>query len=80
MLQRADGGREGAGKGAGLGADRVDVTRSGANEANGLFNAKVVQRLLKEHLRGDFDHEWKLWAILSVVAWDEFFLRPQPSP
>ena len=30
-----------------------------------------VQRLVKEHLKGGMAHEWKLWVLLTVTAWED---------
>ena len=38
---------------------------------SGLFNSTVVQRLLKEHINRENGHEWKLWAILTVLVWQD---------
>ena len=41
----------------------------------GLFDSDVVQACVKGHLRGKNDNSWKLWAILTVVAWHELVSR-----
>jgi hypothetical protein len=38
---------------------------------SGLFDNKVVQQAIDAHVRGRADHGWKLWALLTVVAWQE---------
>ena len=41
----------------------------------GFFEPREVQRLVKEHLKGGMDHEWKLWALLTVTAWEDLASR-----
>jgi asparagine synthase (glutamine-hydrolysing) len=43
-------------------------------KAQGLFDEKVVQHLIAEHVRGVAHHGWGLWAILTVMRWQELFL------
>jgi asparagine synthase (glutamine-hydrolysing) len=46
-----------------------DYLLSSAVKETGLFNAKQVQRLLKEHDCYERNHETKLWTILIVMFW-----------
>ena len=35
----------------------------------GLFRHEVVESLVDEHQRGDFDHAYRLWALLVLELW-----------
>jgi asparagine synthase (glutamine-hydrolysing) len=48
-------------------------------KAQGLFDEKVIQHLIAEHARGVAHHGWGLWAILTVMRWQEFFLGAHRS-
>jgi asparagine synthase (glutamine-hydrolysing) len=43
-------------------------------KAQGLFDEKVIQHLIVAHARGVVHHAWGLWAILTVMRWEELFL------
>jgi asparagine synthase (glutamine-hydrolysing) len=40
------------------------------------FDMSAVNRLKHEHLSGAADHTWRLWALLSFVAWQTYVLKP----
>ena len=40
----------------------------------GLFKPEVVRQRLDEHARGEADHAWTLWAVLTVTVWQELVL------
>lgn len=42
---------------------------------SGLFNNTVVQECIKQHISGKNDHGWKLWAILTVLVWQDLVSR-----
>lgn len=48
-------------------------------KAQGLFDQKVIEHLMVEHARGVAHHGWGLWAILSVMRWQELFLGANRS-
>lgn len=41
---------------------------------HGLFDPRGVERLLGQHLRGEMNHEWRLWGVLAVTRWHELVL------
>jgi asparagine synthase (glutamine-hydrolysing) len=41
----------------------------------GFFEPSEVERLVKEHLKGGMAHEWKLWVLLAVTAWEDLASR-----
>jgi asparagine synthetase B (glutamine-hydrolysing) len=43
--------------------------------SSGVFSNNTVQKYVKEHVRGKTDHEWKLWTILTVLAWQDLASR-----
>jgi hypothetical protein len=44
-------------------------------EESGIFSTQVVQNAVRTHISGKNDHGWKLWAILSVITWQELANR-----
>jgi asparagine synthase (glutamine-hydrolysing) len=40
------------------------------------FDVDIVARLKHEHLTGIADHAWRLWALVSFVAWQAYALKP----
>ncbi|MBI3892307.1 MAG: asparagine synthase (glutamine-hydrolyzing) [Candidatus Wallbacteria bacterium] len=40
-------------------------------QADGYFDAAVVQRILREHLEGKADHRKKLWTLLVFQLWHD---------
>jgi asparagine synthase (glutamine-hydrolysing) len=42
----------------------------------GLFDHRVVSRLLDEHLRGKKDHRKQLWTLLMFQSWFEQYMGP----
>ncbi|MBK8277149.1 MAG: hypothetical protein IPK92_15350 [Nitrospira sp.] len=46
----------------------------------GMFNEKSVERMLAEHTRGQWNHETKIWALLSFMLWVERYMRGQAFP
>ena len=39
------------------------------NERHGYFNQSVVNKILDEHMSGNFNHEHKLWSIIQFNSW-----------
>jgi len=37
----------------------------------GLFDHGFVENTIKEHLSGDFNHQYRLWALLMWEMWRE---------
>ena len=46
-----------------------DVLLDQASKSRGLFQPKVVQRLIEQHATGMFDHSYRLWALLVFELW-----------
>jgi asparagine synthase (glutamine-hydrolysing) len=40
----------------------------------GLFNHNLVEKKLKEHLSGQINHHYRLWALLMWEMWRERWL------
>lgn len=38
-------------------------------QPSGVFDRTAVERYLGQHLRGDHDHKWGLWTLLSLQWW-----------
>jgi len=47
---------------------------------HGLFDPRGVARMLDQHLRGDINHEWRLWSVLAVTTWYEATLGAGRRP
>jgi len=49
--------------------------------SRGLFDALVVERLVREHMAGSRDHSAKLWCLLNIELWHRIWidgdLRPE---
>jgi len=43
----------------------------------GIFNKKVIERLLEEHASGWENHETKIWALLMFVLWEQRYMHPR---
>ena len=43
--------------------------------AHGLFRFDTVNRLRNQHLRGQVNHEWKLWGVLVIHRWIDSVLN-----
>jgi hypothetical protein len=41
----------------------------------GLFNTRVVARLLDEHDRFVRNHETKIWVLLTFMIWRQLYLK-----
>ncbi len=48
--------------------------------ARTYFQPAEIQRLLDEHLRGVFDHAYRLWALLVLELWMRQWLSPVARP
>jgi asparagine synthase (glutamine-hydrolysing) len=46
-----------------------DFCSSETNSSHGFFNQSTVNRILKEHMRGEANHEHKLWSIVQFNSW-----------
>ena len=38
---------------------------------DGIFNVSVVQKCLQEHMSGNRNHQYQLWAILMFQTWHD---------
>jgi asparagine synthase (glutamine-hydrolysing) len=45
--------------------------------AAGVFSRPYVERLLREHLEGKHDHNFRLWILLNLEVWHRLFLEQQ---
>jgi hypothetical protein len=44
-----------------------------------IFDMNAVEVLKQEHLIGRVDHAWRLWALVSFVAWHDHVLKPSTA-
>jgi asparagine synthase (glutamine-hydrolysing) len=47
---------------------------------HGLFEPRVVERLMREHVAKDADHSFQLWSLLIFQLWHDRFIDGVPSP
>ena len=40
-------------------------------ERSGVFNLETVQTMIDQHLRGETNHAFHLWPIITVLKWQE---------
>jgi asparagine synthase (glutamine-hydrolysing) len=55
-----------------------DVLLDSRTVGRGFFRAEAVKELLTEHMRGTFDHAYRLWALLVFELWLRAWERPAP--
>jgi len=46
-----------------------DVLATPRLDSAGLVDGKTVQALLDAHDRGEADHAWRIWSLLSLCEW-----------
>jgi len=46
----------------------------------GIFEPAEVRRLVDEHVRGAWDHSYRLWSLLCLELWQRTFLDPSTAP
>lgn len=51
-----------------------DVLLTPASLNRGLFQPAQVRRLVDEHVRGAWDHSYRLWSLLVLELWQRTFL------
>ncbi|MES2790256.1 MAG: asparagine synthase (glutamine-hydrolyzing) [Planctomycetota bacterium] len=51
-----------------------DVLLAPASLNRGLFQPAQVRRLVDEHVRGAWDHSYRLWSLLVLELWQRTFL------
>ena len=56
-----------------------DTLSSSVLRRRGLFNPRVVEKLIHEHGKGTADHGSLLWGLVSVELWQRVFLD-SPAP
>jgi asparagine synthase (glutamine-hydrolysing) len=56
-----------------------DVLLSPTVQATGYFRTEEISRLLNEHVTGQFDHAYRLWALLVFELWRQRWREGSPS-
>jgi asparagine synthase (glutamine-hydrolysing) len=46
-----------------------DVLLSDSATARNIFRKDYVQQHLDEHMSGDYNHQYRLWALLMLELW-----------
>jgi asparagine synthase (glutamine-hydrolysing) len=59
----------------GLKDDMVAVLLEPRTVGRGYFRKSEIERTLKEHQHGEFDHSAKLWQLLIFELWHRNFLE-----
>jgi asparagine synthase (glutamine-hydrolysing) len=57
-----------------------DVLLSQQARARGYLDARQVERLLSQHVRGERDYSTQLWALLVLEQWQRLFADGDSSP
>jgi len=52
----------------------IDSLLGETARGRGIFNAQAVQRLIDEHMDGQWDHSYRLWNLLCFEHWCRKFL------
>ena len=52
----------------------IKTLTSNRFKERGYFNSSSIERLIEEHLRGQFDHSHRLWALLILEIWHRFYI------
>jgi asparagine synthase (glutamine-hydrolysing) len=58
----------------------TDVLLDATARARGTFDARTVERLLREHQTRDRDHGHRLWCLLVLELWRRCWLDPPVPP
>ena len=61
-----------------LASELRSVLLDPATLSRGLFRPETVARLLDEHVRGQRDHAYRLWALLVLELWFRHHGAPAP--
>jgi asparagine synthase (glutamine-hydrolysing) len=48
--------------------------------ARGYFREEAVRALIQQHIDGQFDHGYRLWALLNLELWHDRFIDQLPQP
>jgi asparagine synthase (glutamine-hydrolysing) len=51
-----------------------DVLTSARTRQRGYFDARFIDRLIREHLSGTRDHSLRLWQLLVLELWHREYL------
>ncbi len=57
-----------------------DVLLDPSSLGRGLFRPAAVEQLVCEHMTGQWDHSYRLWALLVFELWQSAFLDPAIPP
>jgi asparagine synthase (glutamine-hydrolysing) len=57
-----------------------DLLGSARARQRGLFDAREVDRLLREHLDGRRNHELRLWQLVMLELWQRAYVETTPQP
>lgn len=55
-----------------------DVLLSSHSLQRGWFEPRVINQLVEEHTRGQFDHSSRLWSLLVFELWQQRFIEDRP--
>lgn len=57
-----------------------DVLLDGRTLDRGYFDPDAVRDLVEQHVSGQWDHSYRLWALLCFELWQRMFLDPATVP
>ena len=46
----------------------------------GYFKKEALQRLLDEHVSEQYDHSYRIWALLFLELWHTMFIDGEMTP
>lgn len=55
-----------------------DLLSSSTIQRRGFFDAKVVEKMVRQHESGYADHATELWGLMSIEIWMNQFLESKP--
>jgi asparagine synthase (glutamine-hydrolysing) len=52
-----------------------DQLTPGRLRESGIFDVVAVENCIRQHLRGEKDNAWLLWAIITILVWKDLLVR-----
>ena len=51
-----------------------DVLLSETSLSRGIIKRERIEKYVKEHISGDFDHAFQIWSLLMMELWFQRFI------
>jgi len=52
----------------------LDYLSPEALKQEGIFNSRLIERMISDHLSGTADHQYRLWALLMWEMWRKYWI------